>query len=62
MKPVADMFRPSMLAALVALYGPRNPLSDTERSEFNSARAAEMARAEARRNPPSTPDLLASVE
>ncbi len=62
MKPVADMFPPAMRAALVALHGPRNPLTDTERSDFNSARAAEMARAEASRNPPITPDLLAPAE
>jgi hypothetical protein len=54
----ADQFPPGMQAALTALYGPRNPLRADELAAFDSARADEMARAEERRNPPTTPDLL----
>lgn len=34
------------------------PLSPDELATFNTLRAREMARAEARRNPPAEPDLL----
>lgn len=34
------------------------PLTDDERATYNTLRAREMARAEARRNPPAEPDLL----
>lgn len=38
-----------MLLALQALHGPSAPLSLAEQAEFDTARAREMARAEARR-------------
>lgn len=34
------------------------PLTADELAAYNAARAREMARAEARRNPPAEPDLL----
>jgi hypothetical protein len=40
----------------VAEHG--QPLTPPELAEFNTLRAREMARAEARRNPPAEPDLL----
>lgn len=38
-----------MLRALAAVYGPSRPLSPAEQAEFDTLRAREMARAEARR-------------
>lgn len=38
-----------MALALEALRGPSRPLSPAEQTEFNTLRAREMARAEARR-------------
>jgi hypothetical protein len=55
---VPNLFPPAMQAALRALHGPLQPLSDAERAQFNSERAAEMRRAELRRKPIEQGDLL----
>jgi hypothetical protein len=50
-----------MIEALIALHGPNRPLTGTELARYNSARAAEMARAEARRQPSPQLDLDAAA-
>ncbi len=57
MKPLPDNFSPGLRDALIALHGPNRPLSTAELARYNSARAAEMARAEARRQPSPQLDL-----
>ena len=49
MSGVPNKWEEGVQAALRALYAP--PLSAAELSHYNSLRAAEMARAEARREP-----------
>lgn len=49
MKPMKPGQAQHCVEALTALYKP--PLSDSELAHYNSLRAAEMARAEARREP-----------
>jgi hypothetical protein len=49
MKAPANNLPQGMIEALIALHGPNRPLTDIESARYNSARAAEMARAEARR-------------
>lgn len=48
---------PEFVRALFAKVERNEPMSVDEMREFNSLRAAEMARAEARRNPPAEPEL-----
>ncbi len=58
MSAVRNLFPESMKAALRALHGPLQPMTDTDRARFNSERAAEMQRAELRRKPIEQGDLL----
>ncbi len=58
MKPLVDMYPPAMRAALVALHGPLQPMTPDEQAAFDSQRAAEMFKAEAKRLRPKQNDLL----
>ena len=49
---------PEFVRALLAKAERGDPMSVEEMAEFNTLRAREMARAEARRNPKPEPDLL----
>ncbi|CAN7392475.1 hypothetical protein LJR143_002208 [Pseudoxanthomonas sp. LjRoot143] len=49
---------PEVVRALLAKAERGDPMSFEEMAEFNTLRAREMARAEARRNPQREPDLL----
>lgn len=56
--PAAPSTTGEYLALCRELAQRGTPLTPEELATYNTMRAAEMARAEARRNPPREPDLL----